>query len=53
MLGNIAKKLRLGSDAEYFSDIEDCELLKQDKNENRTIISKDENLIRCAKKKDI
>jgi hypothetical protein len=54
MLGNIAKKLRLfGYDAEYFSDIEDYELLEKAKNENRTIISKDEDLIIHAKKKDI
>ncbi|MCV0410133.1 Mut7-C RNAse domain-containing protein [Nitrosopumilus sp.] len=54
MLGNIARKLRLfGYDTEYFSDIEDHELLEKAKNENRTIISKDGCLIRRAKKKGI
>lgn len=54
MLGNIAKKLRLlGYDAEYFSDIEDYELLEKAQNGNRTIISKDEDLLRRAKKKDV
>lgn len=51
MLGNIAKKLRLlGFDSEYFSDIEDLELLEKSKNENRTIISKDQKLIKRAEK---
>ena len=51
MLGNIAKKLRLlGFDSEYFSDIDDSKLLEKSKNENRTIISKDHNLIKRAEK---
>jgi len=51
MLGNIAKKLRvLGFDSEYFSDIDDYELLEKAKNENRTIISKDYDLIKRGKK---
>jgi len=54
MLGNIAKKLRLlGFDCEYFSDIDDSELLEKSKNENRTIISKDQNLIKRAEKINI
>lgn len=54
MLGNIAKKLRLlGFDSEYFSDIGDSELLEKSQNENRTIISKDQNLIKRAKKMGI
>jgi len=54
MLGNIAKKLRLlGFDSEYFSDIDDSELIKKAKNENRMIISKDHYLINKAKKNEI
>ncbi len=54
MLGNIAKKLRLfGFDSEYFSDIDDSKLIEKAKNENRTIISRDCNLIDRAKKKKI
>ena len=54
MLGNIAKKLRLfGFDSEYFSDIDDLELIEKAKNENRIIISKDSSLINRAKKYDI
>lgn len=54
MLGNIAKKLRLlGYDTEYFSDIEDYELLEKAKNENRILISKDHDLIKQGKKRDI
>ena len=54
MLGNIAKKLRLlGFDSEYFSDIDDSELLERSQNENRIIISKDQNLIKRAEKMNI
>ena len=51
MLGNIAKKLRLlGYDSQYFSDIDDKELIKIAKKENRIIISKDEGLIKRSQK---
>jgi len=51
MLGNIAKKLRLfGYDSKYFSDIDDDELIKIAKEENRIIISRDENLVNKAQK---
>ena len=54
MLGNIAKKLRLlGFDSEYFSDIDDLKLLEKSKNQNRTIVSKDHNLIKRAEKMGI
>ncbi|MFQ5475677.1 MAG: Mut7-C RNAse domain-containing protein [Nitrosopumilus sp.] len=54
MLGNIAKKLRLfGFDSEYFSDIDDAQLIEKAKNENRTIISRDRLLIDRAKKEKI
>jgi len=54
MLGNIAKKLRLlGFDTEYFSDIDDSELIEKAKNENRTIISRDHNLVNRAKKNEM
>jgi len=54
MLGNIAKKLRLlGYDSEYVSDIDDSKLIEKAKNENRTIISRDHNLIDRAKKNEI
>ena len=54
MLGNIAKKLRLfGFDSEYFSDIDDSKLIEKAKNENRTIISRDRDLIDRAKKNEI
>jgi len=54
MLGNIAKKLRLlGFDSEYSSDVGDSELLEKSKNEDRLIISKDQNLIRRAEKMGI
>lgn len=47
MLGNIAKKMRLmGYDVKYLADIEDNELIKHAKNENRIIISRDEELVR-------
>ena len=51
MLGNIAKKLRLfGYDSKYFSDIEDDKLIKTAKEEDRIIISRDENLVRKSQK---
>lgn len=51
MLGNIARKLRLmGYDSNYFTDIEDDELIKLAKNEKRIIISKDEGLVHKAQK---
>ena len=54
MLGNIAKKLRLlGFDSEYVSDIDDSKLIEKAKNEHRTIISRDRNLIDRAKKNEI
>ncbi|EGG41590.1 hypothetical protein Nlim_1601 [Candidatus Nitrosarchaeum limnium SFB1] len=47
MLGSIAKKLRLvGYDSKYFSDIDDEKLIDIARNENRIIISKDEELIK-------
>ncbi|MGI9566812.1 MAG: Mut7-C RNAse domain-containing protein [Nitrosopumilus sp.] len=52
MLGNIAKKLRLfGVDSEYYSDIDDFELIEKIENENKIIISKYNDLIILAKKK--
>ena len=54
MLGNIAKKLRLlGFDSLYSSSIEDDELLRAAKNENRIILTKDEQLAKKAKKHEI
>jgi len=54
MLGNIAKKLRLlGFDSKYVSDIDDSKLIEKAKNENRTIISRDRDLINRAKKNKI
>ena len=54
MLSNIDKKLRLfGFDSEYFSDIDDSKLIEKAKNENRTIISRDRDLINRAKKNKI
>ena len=54
MLGNIARKLLLfGFDTEYYSDIDDLKLISKAKNEQRTIISKDQELIAKAKKQDI
>ena len=54
MLGNIAKKLRLfGFDSEYFSDMDDSELIEKAKNGNRIIISRDHRLIDRAKKNKI
>ena len=51
MLGNIARKLRLmGYDTAYSSDIDDIDLIKKAKKENRIIISKDIQLISLAKK---
>ncbi len=54
MLGNVAKKLRLlGYDSKYYSDIEDSELIKKAKNENRIIISKDSDLIKRSQKDNV
>ncbi|KEQ56014.1 Mut7-C RNAse domain protein [Marine Group I thaumarchaeote SCGC AAA799-E16] len=51
MLGNVAKKLRLlGFDAEYLSDVDDSVLIEKSKNENRVIITKDNELTEKAKK---
>ena len=51
MLGNIAKKLRLiGYDSKYFSDIDDKKLIDIARNENRIIISKDDELIKKTQK---
>ena len=51
MLGNIAKKLRLiGYDSKYFSDIDDEKLINIARNENRIIISKDQELIKKTQK---
>ena len=51
MLGNIARKLRLlGYDSNYSSDIDDEQLIISAKNENRTIISKDESLVRKSER---
>jgi hypothetical protein len=54
MLGNIAKKLRLlGYDSQYFSDIDDEKLMDTARKEKRIIISKDEELIKKARKLDM
>jgi len=54
MLGNIAKKLRLlGYDSEYFSNINDDELILKAKKENRIVITKDESLSHRIKKKKL
>ncbi|HSG73967.1 MAG TPA: Mut7-C RNAse domain-containing protein [Nitrosopumilaceae archaeon] len=54
MLGNLAKKLRLmGFDTFYSSNIEDKKLLNIAETENRTIITKDEQLANIAKKLNI
>ena len=51
MLGNIAKKLRLmGYDSKYEADIQDEDLIKLAKQEQRTIVSRDENLVKKALK---
>src|SRR3989344_8131728 len=51
MLGNIARKLRLlGYDSQYFSDIYDEKLIDNARKEKRIIISKDEELIKKARK---
>jgi uncharacterized protein with PIN domain len=51
MLGNIAKKMRLfGYDTEYFSDIDDQQLINIAEKEDRVIISRDENLIEKSRK---
>ena len=54
MLGNIAKKLRLlGYDSEYFSDVDDNELILKAKNENRILLTKDETLSTRAESQEV
>ena len=54
MLGNIAKKLRLlGYDTKYSSDIDDQQLCKISKEDNRILISKDMELVNRAIKEKI
>lgn len=54
MLGNLAKKLRLlGYDARYSSSIDDLKLIKESKNENRVIITKDAELVNKAQKRNV
>ena len=54
MLGKLAKKLRLlGYDSLYSSNIEDDEIMRLAKNENRILITKDIPLVQKAKKKKI
>jgi uncharacterized protein with PIN domain len=51
MLGNVAKKLRLlGYNSEYISSIDDLKLIKKSKDENRMILTKDNELHIRAKK---
>lgn len=51
MLGNLARKLRiLGFDSKYFSSIEDTRLIELAKEENRVIVTKDEDLTKSAEK---
>ena len=54
MLGNLARKLRvLGFDSKYFSSIEDKQLIELAKEENRVIVTKDEELAKTAVKINI
>ncbi len=54
MLGNIAKKLRLfGYDAEYSSNTTDKDLILKVKEENRILITKDQQLSGIAQKQKI
>ncbi len=54
MLGKLAKKLRLlGYDSLYSSNIEDDEIMRLAKNENRILITKDVPLVQKARKKKI
>ena len=54
MLGKLAKKLRLfGFDTLYSSSMDDDEIIKLAKNENRILITKDVPLSQKAKKKQI
>jgi len=47
MLGNIAKKLRImGFDCMYDANIDDIDLIKQAKKDNRVVISKDFDLVK-------
>lgn len=51
MLGNLAKKMRLfGYDAKYLSDIDDMQLIKESKEEQRIVLTKDSELVKRAKK---
>lgn len=51
MLGNIAKKMRImGFDTKYLAYIEDDELIRLSKKENRIVISRDEDLVSKALK---
>jgi uncharacterized protein len=54
MFGNLAKKLRLlGFDSLYSSSIEDDELLRVAKSQNRIVVTKDTLLAKKAKKQEI
>jgi len=54
MLGKLTKKLRLlGYDSFYSSSMEDYEIIRLAKNENRILITKDVSLTQKAKKKQI
>jgi len=54
MLGTIAKKMRiLGFDSKYLATIDDEDLILLAKKENRTIITKDSQVVNNAKKHDI
>ncbi|HXW02618.1 MAG TPA: Mut7-C RNAse domain-containing protein [Candidatus Nitrosotenuis sp.] len=54
MLGTIAKKMRiLGFDSKYSASIDDEDLILLAKKENRTIITKDSQVVNNAKKHDI
>lgn len=54
MFGTIAKKLRIfGFDCKYYSTIEDNSLILIAKNENRIIITRDQQLVAKCKKQNI
>lgn len=54
MLGNIAKKLRLlGYDTKYSSDIADNDLIESAKEEQRIIVSKDNELVSKARNSNV
>jgi len=51
MLGNLARKLRLfGYDTRYSSDIDDIQLIKEARDEQRIVLTKDTELAKRAKK---